>query len=523
MNRKNITEPLFGFLTLIFCFISISCFFLKVWIVFWICLTFFFATLIIFSVLSYKEIVNFFVSRQLRYGTNVALSIIGVLGIAVFINIIVAQRFDKSIDLTELGHNSLSKPTKKILKSLDKDIDVIAFYSDETSQFAIHAMNKLELFQRESKFISVSFKNPYLDADLVDHRLRDGTIVFRTNDRQEEVTIVSEQKFTSAILKLIQNKPKKIYFLVGNGEHEIDNLTGAGLSKLKTALENHNYEPIPLPLLTEPNIPTDCDLLAIVGPTLTLSAREIGIISKYLDKNGKLLLLFHPSDTTEDVNQRLVQLMKRWGVSVGNDLVVDKYNFNYSIGSSAPLLQYELHEITRQLPSYIVFPKTRSVTPLEKAKSDLTVKSLAKTTGSIGVSWGERERTSDGKFSGTEYTQGIDLPGPVSLAVAVEKNINVNTDNISPTRIIVLGCSNFAMNHYFDVANRYFLLTTVNWLTEEGDLIAITEPDLSEQMLRTMTLQQSGVVQITAIFMIPLVVFIAGLVVWWNRRTGGTV
>lgn len=523
MNRTNIVGPLFGFLTLIFGFISISCFFLKAWVVFWISLTLFIATLVIFSVLCYKEFANFFVSRQLRYGTNVALSIIGVLGIAVFVNIIVAQRVDKSIDLTELGHNSLSDPTKKILKSLDKEIEVIAYYSDETSQFAIHAMNKLELFQRESKFISVSFKNPYLDADLVDHRLRDGTIVFRTNDRQEEVTIISEQKFTSAILKLIQNKPKKIYFLVGHGEHKIDNLTGAGLSKFKTALENHNYEPIPLPLLSEPNIPTDCDLLAIVGPTSTLSSREIGIISKYLDKNGKLLLLFHPSDSAEDVNQRLVQLMKKWSVSVGNDLVVDKYNFNYSIGSSAPLLQYELHEITRQLPSFIVFPKTRSVRPIENAKRNLTVKTLAKTTGSIGVSWGEIERTSAGKFSSNEYTEGIDLPGPVSLAVAVEKDITVNTENVSPTRMVVLGCANFAMNHYFDVANRFFLLTTVNWLTEEGDLVAITEPDLSEQMLRSMTPQQAGVVQITAIFLIPLVVFIAGLVVWWNRREGGSV
>ena len=523
MNRKNLTGPLFGFLSLIFCFVTIACFFLKAWGVFWICLILFITTLVIFSVLHYKEFVNFFVSRQLRYGTNVALSIIGVLGIAVFVNIIVAQRLDKSIDLTDLRHNSLSEQTRKILISLDKEIEVIAFYSDETSQFAIHAMNKLELFQRESKFITVSLKNPYLDAELVDSRLRDGTIVFRTKDRQEEVTIVSEQKFTSAILKLIQDKTKKIYFLVGHGEYEIDDLTNSGLSKFKTALEDHNYEPIPLSLLTEPDIPTDCDLLAIAGPTSTLSSNEIGIISKYLDRNGKLLLLFHPSGTAEDVNQRLVQLMKKWGVSIGNDLVLDMVVYDVHRSTSAPFPRFELHEITRQLPSYLAFPKTRSVTPIESPKTDLTVKSLAKTVSPLGVSWGEVERTSGGKFSGNGYTEGVDLPAPVSLAVAVEKHMSMNSNNMSPTRIVVFGCSNFAMNFYFQTANRYLLLATVNWITEEGDLIAIIEPDLSKQMLRSMTSQQAGVVQITAIFLIPLVVFIAGLVVWWNRREGGTI
>lgn len=523
MNSKNVAGPLFGFLSLIFCFVTIACFFLKAWLVFWICLILFITTLVIFAVLRYKEFVNFFVSRQLRYGTNVALSIIGVLGIAVFVNIIVAQRLDKSIDLTDLGHNSLSEPTKKILKSLDKEIEVIAFYSDETSQFAIHAMNKLELFQRESKFINVSFKNPYLDAQLVDSRLRDGTIVFRTKDREEKVTIVNEQKFSSAILKLIQDKTKKIYFLVGHGEYEIDNLTGSGLSKFKTALENHNYEPIPLSLLTKPDIPTDCDLLAIVGPTSTLSSREIGIISKYLDRNGKLLLLFHPSDTAEDANQRLVQLMKKWGVSVGNDLVLDMVQFVFHRGTSTPVLRLEQHEITRQLSPYIAFPRTRSVTPIESPKPNLTVKSLAKTISLSTASWGEVERTPDGKFSGNGYTEGVDLPAPVSLGVAVEKHISVNSTDVSPTRIVAFGCSNFAMDFNFETANHYLLLATVNWLTEEGDLIAIIEPDISEQMLRSMTPQQAGVVQITAIFLIPLVVFIAGLVVWWNRREGGTI
>ncbi len=526
MQRKNVTGPIFGFLTLIFCFISIACLFLRAWFLFWIFLILFVATLAVFSALHHQAFVDLFVSRQLRYGTNVALSLIGVIGIAVFVNVIVAQRFDTAIDLTELRDNSLSEQTKKILKSLNKDVEVIAFFSDEHSQMAIRAIHELELFQRESKFITVSLKNPYIDVQLVNPNLRDGTVVFSTEDRKEEVTIVSEQKFASAILKLIQDKTKKIYFLIGHGEYQIDDLSPFGLSHLKTELENQNYEPISLSFLTEPDIPSDCDLLAIVGSTETLTSNEIQKISKYLENDGKLLLLFQPSDSAEDVNGRLVQLMAKWGVTVGNDLVIDRVVFDVNRGTSALVPMFEFHEITRQLQSSLAFPKTRSVTPKKNIKSDLTVKSLAKTVSQLGVSWAEKERTSDGKFSGNGYTAGIDLPAPVSIAVAVEKHRSANTNDankMSPTRIIVFGNSIFATNNDLKKANRDLLLTSVNWLTEDGDLIAITEPDRNKQKLRSMTGQQAGVVRITAIFFIPIVVFIAGLIVWWNRREGGNV
>lgn len=526
MLRKSITGPIVGFLTLILCFISIASLILKAWLVFWIFFILFIATLAVFSVLHFQDFLDLFVSRQLRYGTNVAISIIGVIGIVVFVNVIVAQRFDMSLDLTKLRDNSLSEQTKKILKSLNKDVEVIAYFSDEHSEFAIRAMHKLELFQRESKLITLSLKNPYIDVQHVNHRLRDGTVVFSTEDRREEVTIVSEQKFASAILKLIQNRTKKVYFLVGHGEFEIDDLSNSGLSGLKTELELQNYTSTSISFLTKSEIPSDCDLLVIAGPTIPFTTNEIELISKYLENNGKLLLLFRPSNAAEDVNQGLVQLMKKWNVSVGNDLVQDMLKHDANRGPSAPAPIFEIHEITRQLQYRLSFPNTRSVSPTENRRSELTIKSIAKTDSPLGVSWAEKERMPDGKFSGNGYTAGIDLPAPVSLAVTVEAHSDVtnNPDSLaSNTRIAVFGCSEFAMNFYFRKPNRDILLTTFNWLTEEDDLIAITEPDREKQKLRSMSVQQAGVVQITAIFLIPLVVFISGLIVWWNRREGGNV
>lgn len=529
MAKKDVAGPLLGFLALIFCFISIASLFLKAWLAFAICLILCLISLAIFARLRYKEFVHFFVSRQLRYGANVALSILGVIGIAVFINVIVVQRFDKRVDLTELRRHSLSEQTKQILKTLDKKVDIIAFFSDENSQLAIYAKERLELYQHESKLINVTFKNPYIEAPLFQkYDLQyDGTIIFESKDRIEKATVVDEQKFTSALLKIIQNKTKKVYFLVGHGEHDIDDFSNMGYSDVKAELENQNYAVFSLSFLTQSTVPEDCELLVIAGPKNALTSNEIRSIEKHLIQNGKLLLLLDPSASAQDINKGLVQLIKKWGVAIGNDQVIDidEDHFDDLRGPSAPVPGFVMHDITKVMRYPLSFPGTRSVTPIEDRKTDLSVESLAKTISPERFSWGETQRKADGTFSNYVYNPGVDTPGPVSIAVAVEKKINESTETeigASPTRIVVFGDSDFAAKFYFRPPNRDLFLATVNWLTEEEDLIAIRPPDLQAQILRRMTRQDASIVQITSVFLIPIIVFIAGMVVWWRRREGGT-
>ncbi len=536
MAGKNVVGPLFGFLTLIFCFVTIASLFLKAWLAFTIFLILCLISLAIFARLHFKEFVHFFVSRQLRYGANVALGILGVIGIAVFVNVIVAQRFDKRVDLTELRLYSLSEQTKQILKKLDKKVDIIAFFSNEIPQLAAPAKEMLGLYQRESELINVSFKNPNIETALTQkYDLKfDGTIVFESKDRVEKVTIVDEQKFTSALLKIIQNKTKKVYFLSGHGEHGIGDTTNNRYRQVRTELEKQNYEVLSHSLLKEPKIPEDCDVLVVAGPTKPIGPQGIDTIEKYLAKNGKLLLLLDPSlNSTEDVNHGLVQLMEKWGVKIGNDLVYDRVNFYLLLGGHNALhLQFEPHDITRYFfQEQIPFIFCRSVTLSDDIPNHLTVKPIAKTRGPKGISWAETEREAEGTFSSDGYTAGVDIPGPVSIAVAVDQKIDENTEKkeaSASTRIVVFGDSDFATDTHFATGNpdipayAPLLPSIINWLTLDEDLIGIVPPDPNEQNLREMNAHQVRLVQITSIFLIPLIIFIAGMIVWWRRREGGT-
>ncbi len=515
MSTKN-TGPLFGLLALIFGFVALSSFFLRAMPAFAICLLFSIASLAVFARLRFADFVNFFVSRQARYGANVAMSIIGVIGIAVFVNVIVAQRFNKRADLTTLQLYTLSEQTKNVLKTLDKAIQVTAFFSDgDNSQLtreAARAKEMLALYVHESERITVSFVNPYIERLLVDKYgiQRDGTTVFESGDRIEKVSTVDEQKFTSAILKLIRNETKNVYFLTGHEERGIEDRTPIGYSEVKAELENQNYAVWLFSSLVQPSIPADCAVLVIAGPKAPLTREELKMLTEYLERNGKLLLLLEPSTDWED--QRLVQLMRKWGVEVRNDLVIDLVHSGVH-GHTAPFPEFEQHDITRSLQGAgIPFLGTRSVTPAEEIPDGLRVKSLAKTVGETRVSWGETEHE-----RGIEFTPGVDTPPPVSIAVAVEQTEDTNQN----TRIVVFGDSDFASNTFFRTANRELFVATINWLTLAEDLVAISPIELQQRALRQMSAQEAGLVQILSIFFIPMAVFIAGLIVWWQRR-GGT-
>ena len=527
MAKKSIAGPLFGLLALIFSFIATASGLFRAWVVFWICLLLALVSLVIFARLRFADFVNFFVSRQARYGANVALSIVGVIGIAVFANAIITHRFDKRADLTTLQLYTLSEQTRTVLKNLEEEVQVIAFFSNTQ---AARAKNILELYERETEFLTVSFKDPYIDIQLRNQYdiQRDGTTLFISETGQEKVTIVEEQKFTSAILKLIRNETKKIYFLDGHEEHGIDDFNNNGYSGVRAELENQNYAAFPVSLLTEPDIPSDCEVLVIAGPKTALTRHEIDIVAKYLTRGGKLFLMLNPSvNSTEEVNNRLVRLMKRWGITIGNDIVIDKRQFVPLFGPSAPAPGFELHEITRAMQDLVAFPLTRSVTPTADSPVNLSVKSLAKTVGGVGNSWGETQREVDGNFSedftNFSYTAGVDIPPPVSVAIAVEQKVDENgaeKTERAPTRIVVFGDSDFAANAIFRESHQDLFLGVINWLTLEKDLIAIRPIDLQGQTLRQMLVQDVRLVQITSVFLIPTIVFTAGLIVWWQRRKG---
>ena len=545
-TRSRATDrwaPLLGFLALILLFATLSSLLLRQRLVVWIFLVLGIVSLAAFVILKRQAVLRFFVSRQVRYGTNVGVAVLLVTGIAVIVNVIVMQRFDTSADWTSDKIYTLSDQTRKILHGLDREVQVIAFFtlnptSNQLARDRQRAEDLLEMYERETDKLSVEFVDPNAEAmKTKEYDIQfDGTTVFESGGVREYITTVDEQKFTSAIMKVVRDELVKIYFLTGHEEQAVDNPDeNRGYSRTKEELEKQNYRVETLSLATQPEVPVDCAALIIPGPKTPLMAHEVSAISKYLDKNGKLLLMLDPSmNSAEEPNQGLVHLMDKWGVTIGNDLVLDRLRPAYFLfGGSQPeaptLSDFEFHQITQEVSRAVTFQLARSVTPKTNAGNDLSVKSLVKTTDEISGSWGETKRTAGGTFeSDLSYTEGEDTPPPVSLAVAIQREANqsipgdapaADTPEESKTRIVVVGDSDFANNLFFHgTGGGDFFLNAVSWLTLEEDLIAIRPVDPTERSLRMMTPHEVAFVQLTAVFLIPLIIFLIGVGVWWRRR-----
>ena len=541
--RANLV-PLLGFLALILLLGAVATYLLAATAFFWILFVLGLGALVAFGALNARHVTTFFVSRQARYGANVALSIVGIVGIMVIINIVVGQRFDLTADLTADKLYTLSDQTKNILRGLDREVKALAFFSDNPDDARMQnqlafGRDLLGRYARETDKLDVAFINPVTDPQTRSaYGVQfDGTVVFESGQKREQVTVVDEQKFTSAIMKVVRDEIKRVYFLVGHEERSIDAFDDGGYQQAKEGLEIQNYAVETLALATEPEVPSDCRVLVIAAPKTSMLPHEVGAISRYLKRNGKLLLMFEPSIVSAlDPNQELVKLMDDWGVTVANDyiLVFDPRFSYFFVGPEAPLIrQFEFHEVTRYV-QYAIFQTTRSVTPKDAHRADLSVKSLAKTIDTVGVCWGETERGENGALlPDATYTEGVDSPPPLSLAVAVElKDNNAGTEgDAAPgepetakpaetrTRLIIFGDSDFASNAYFaNTGGGDLFLNAINWLALEEDLIAIRPVDPSQRTLRRMTASEAGLVQMTSIFLIPILVFIIGVAVWWRRR-----
>ena len=127
------------------------------------------------------------VSRTARYGSNVAVMIFLAFVILVLVNFI-SDRHYKRIDTTTSKQFSLSEQTKKILDSLDRQVKVTAFYTEDHYRRGL-AHDILNEYAAQSSKISVTFIDPNAKpGEAMAYGIKqNGTVVFESEGKREDV------------------------------------------------------------------------------------------------------------------------------------------------------------------------------------------------------------------------------------------------------------------------------------------------------------------------------------------------
>ena len=441
--------------------------------------------------------------RPVKYASNALVMTSAFVGIVGLINFL-AVKYNQEYDLTENARFTLSEQTIKILEKLDRPVQVIGFFrtgdpdKDRAEVF-------LERSSRYTSYLNYEFHDPNVEPTLAQsYDLSHYGLIFVSGNNSFEVHTVGEEAIISGLIRVASDREKRIYFLTGHGEPSLMDTTPEGYSEVQALLEQENYivETVNLAALTEELVPTDSTSLIVAGVQRDLLDVEVKFVKDWMAAGGKLMVLANPLEPAP-----FQSLLKAYGFILENDLVADLDNHFHRLAPTSPLIvQYPFHEITQGLNGFLTFfPLARSISLTPSENKTYQIWPIL-TTGP--KSWAE----TDFEVTELEYNQGVDRPGPVHIGAVAESSQ-------TGLRLVVFGSADFVSNQVLnnDVANRDLFMNAVNWLTEEEDLISIRPKEQPNRRL-FLTPMQDTLTIFTSLLVIPLSIFVSGIIVWWKRR-----
>jgi len=451
-------------------------------------------------------------ARQTKYAAYAAAYVLVVLTAVVIANYL-ADRYNKSYDATANKRYSLSEQTAKIAKGLKQPATIT--YFDQGTRFQ-HAKDLLNEYANLSPKIQVE----YLDPDKNPQEAREagiknyGTALVQIGDKKEEAKSMTEEGITGAIIRDLKNSTRNVCFVQGSGEHQIDDSDRNGYSRFKDLLGKENYQAKSIDLLQKAEVPNDCTVLVVGGPTRDYQQPEVDAIKKYVENGGRALLMLDPplkigrSEIAD--NDALTNLLQSWGVTPDKDLILDLNPIGQLAGLGpqvALVTSYESQPIVSGLKGTATgFPLSRSI---DVKNGDKT--SVQKLFDSSSTSLA----TSKLNSPQVDPNDPNNRKGPMTIAAAGTYNTGKQD---SQGRFVVVGSSAWMANSFINFnGNSDLALNAIDWLSSDEDLISI-RPKEREDRRVTMTRAQLNLVRTTSQFLLPLVVVVAGVSVWWKRR-----
>lgn len=469
-------------------------------------------------------------------GTNAITSVLLFLVLLVGLNYIATRRH-KVFDLTSNRVNSLSDQTAKALQQLPGPITLTAVFAphDKTGQPDPNITALLNAYKNASDKVHID----YLDAAADPARLAGlqlGTSTQQLDSGQplilaelenknskatppsavaahkgrQEITVADEQNVTTALLRLINPRPRSVYFLMGHGEATPDSQS-VDLSGAAAALAAQNIVVKTTSLATTRGVPRDAGALIVVGPQVDLTPAEQKTLSAYMADKGRLVLLLGATRTPLPHWKALAQSL---GVAVLDGFVFDR---------ESPQPQYvraavgdpTRQELLRGVSGDVIFP---AALPLSVFKLPTNVRVppgaptppvalFASSPQSQIVLPGQRP---SGKF------------GSYVLAAAVERGAagspGAQLDPTDAMRAVVVGDSYFVTGQFFTLlGNGSFFTAAVNWVVGADKNIAIPpKPPITNTI--NLTPEAGRFIILFSLLTLPLLTLLIGGVVWWQRR-----
>ncbi|MBC2603058.1 GldG family protein [Puniceicoccus vermicola] len=445
---------------------------------------------------------------------NAFLQVLLCISLIAAINHLGSGHFERR-DLTQDRKFSLSPETEAYLSSVEKPVDIYIIIPDiETDETNRRVLRDLRKLLSNIQLFSDTDGNGNINVEFIDvfrqrNRAREilgrynistqNSILITSGNRLKQISIDSlytfeegkmrsfrgESEFLSAILQVTRQSNSVVYFLVGQGEFDLDSVDPLkGLSRLNSFLQERGFSVEAIELTNYARIPEDAGAVVITAPATRFREREASLLRDYLsEENGSLLALLEPGETTG-----LEELALEWGIRIDDRIVVDVGPDFQSATGDLIIRDFTDHPVgnfLRNMGVTVLFGLPRPILPApEEARNPDTLK-LETILLSSQQSWAESELRPGSTIS---FDEGADLKGPVPIAVASQRQAETSFDfdlsAVQGGRILVIGNADFITNSRIDAfGNRLLFLSALNWCMDQGSEINIAAKDIRGYMI----------------------------------------
>lgn len=487
---------------------------------------------------------GFLKDRRFRFGGYAATITVAVVVIVLLFNIGISAletNFGLKIDLSGNQMFTLSDYSKKVLTDLDQDVKIYTYYAvgnkdDNTGQllqryFAVSHRVKIENIdpmqnpQFGQKFLSGTHYTVFpsngivvcsmdetryklMSADELNiYSSEDPTFAAETEGEPSLPHVTAyqgERKITAAILEVTSPIKPNVYILQGHKEK-----TKSTMLSLVTLLQERNYNVQDLSLITSEKKLKKGDFVMVVAPKTDLTKDELAYLATFMNEGGKILL-FLGSESIGLPNFN--ELLKLYFLNMQDVWVLEGDPQNY-FRTQGDIIAQMVGEnsitgslIIRQLQ--VVLSNVRPIKDMVVTYPGTVITPILETSAK---SYGKQN------FGATDLRQANeDTKGPFKIGLIVEKSEPTNAKNVS--YLATYGSASLVLgNEYESSGNLDVVLNTFSWMSQDKEELPILERKYATQV-KQLTSQEKNILAVCITGIVPLLIGIAGFVVWRRRR-----
>ena len=483
-------------------------------------------------------------SKKFRYGSFATLLTLGVLVIAIAVNVAVnllGQRVTLRLDTTASSAFNISEEVDELRANLDQPVTIYVL-NDEANFVAggtgnsaakdpsfTQANEVFKYFANANDQITLQYVNmvrdPNFQSQFSDLTLQQNDVLVVSGDRKMQISSVdlfntqvvansylrilsskAENALASAILVVTSENTTKVSLLTGHNEYDATSVT--------ELLGQNNYTVKSQNIGTEA-IDPEADAVIIYGPSTDYSPEEIEKLDAFLQNGGqygKTVFYFAANDQPELPN--LEAFLEEWGIIVepgvafengSNFIIQDQFNAVNVLNSDSV---YTENCLNKGKVPYI--PYCRPLTAAFKNSGSRSTTMLIRMSADSGIIPPDADKNA----SITDFVTGyvpIMLLGQNKVEVGGEQK----TSNVVVCGSVYYGASEIIQNSAF--ANADFLVELTGTLTGRDSQVIIAPKDMAAKYLDIAS-DGASFMRILFIGVLPVGCLAVGAFVFLRRR-----